>query len=113
VVNLDPFVPFEQQTKYFEDAKHAEYTGNSMGALIRALEQAGSIPSGIKAEDVIWASHVYKELKDYQTKTDALLKSAEGKQLSADKQALLDKARQHYGWYNFLDAYRLATAAVS
>ena len=50
---------------------------------------------------------------DYKTKTDALFKQAEGKQLAADKQALLDKAKQFYGWYDFLDAYRLATAALS
>jgi hypothetical protein len=113
VENLDPFTPFEEQTKYFEDTKHVEYYGNSMGALIKALEASGNIPAGIKAEDVIWAAPIYKELKDYKNKTDELFKTAEGKQLAADKQTLLDQARQHYGWYNFLDAYRLASAAMS
>ena len=84
-----------------------------MGALIRALEKSANIPAGLKAEDVIWAAPIYKALLDYKNKTDELFKTAEGKQLSADKQQLLQQARQHYGWYNFLDAYRFATAAAS
>jgi hypothetical protein len=113
VENLDPFVPFEQQTRYFEDKQGAEYYGNSMGALIKALESSGNIPSGIKPDDVIWAAPMYQEMVDYKTKTDALFKSAQGKQLTADKQQNLDKAHQYYDWYDFLDAYRLATVSVS
>jgi hypothetical protein len=29
------------------------------------------------------------------------------------KQQLLDRARQYYEWYDFLDSYRLATAALA
>jgi len=113
VENLDPFVPFEDQAKYFEDTKHAEYYGNSTAALIKALEASGNIPGGLTPEQVIWAAPIYRELKSYQAKTDQLFKAAEGKQLAADKQQLLEKARQHYSWYNFLDAYRFALVATS
>ena len=113
VENLDPFVSFEQQTKYFDDKKGAEYYANSMGALIKALETSGNIPTGIAPDDVMWAAPIYRELVDYKTKTDALFKTAQGKQLAADKQQTLDKAHQFYDWYDFLDAFRLATAAVS
>ena len=45
--------------------------------------------------------------------TDALLKGLEGKDLSPDKKALVGKAKQYYEWFDFLDAYRLATAAAA
>jgi hypothetical protein len=41
-----------------------------------------------------------------------LFAQAEGQQLDEAKQQLLDQARQFYEWYDFLDAYRLATAAL-
>jgi ABC-type nitrate/sulfonate/bicarbonate transport system substrate-binding protein len=112
VENLDPFVPFEEQTKYFVDKDGPEYYENSMGALIKALESSGTIPAGITPDDVVWAAPMYHEMLDYKNKTDALLERAKTAQLAGDKQQLLDQARQHYDWYNFLDAYRLATAAL-
>jgi hypothetical protein len=113
VENLDPFVPFEQQTKYFIDKNGPEYYGNSMGALIKALETSGTIPAGITPDQVVWAAPMYHELVDYQKKSDALFERAKTAQLSEPKQSLLAKARQYYGWYDFLDAYRLATAALA
>jgi hypothetical protein len=113
VENLDPFVTFEAQTKYFDDKKHPEYYANSMGALITSLEKSSTIRTGITPEELIWAAPMYHEMVDYKDKTDALFKAAEAKQLSGDKKALLDKARQFYGWYDYLDSFRLATAAVS
>jgi hypothetical protein len=113
VENLDPFVPFEQQTKYFVDKSSPEYYGNSMGALIKSLEGSGTIRAGITPDQVIWAAPMYHEMVDYQKKTEALFEQTEGKQLAEAKQQLLDRARQYYEWYNFLDAYRLATAALA
>jgi hypothetical protein len=113
VENLDPFVPFEEQTKYFIDKNSPEYYGNSMGALIKSLETSGTIPGGITPDQVIWAAPMYHELLDYQRKTEALFEQAKGKQLDAAKQPLLDQARQYYEWYDFLDSYRLATAALA
>ena len=113
VENLDPFVPFEQQTKYFDDKTNAEYYANSFGALIKSLETDGTIGTGITPDEVIWAGPMYHELVDYKNKTDALFQTAQSKTLSADNQTLLQKAHQYYDWYDFLDSYRLATAAVS
>jgi ABC-type nitrate/sulfonate/bicarbonate transport system substrate-binding protein len=113
VENLDPFVPFEEQTKYFVDKASPEYYGNSMGALIKALETSGTIPSGITPDDVVWAATMYHEMLDYKNKADVLFEQAKSAQVADDKQQLLDRARQHYDWYNFLDAYRLATAALA
>ncbi|MBV8718567.1 MAG: hypothetical protein JOZ65_26180 [Chloroflexi bacterium] len=113
VENLDPFVPFEQQTKYFVDKSSAEYYQNSFTALINSLAKDGTIGSGITADQVIWAAPMYQDLVQYKTKTDALFDQAQGKQLSDDKQALLDKAHQYYDWYDFLDSFRCAQAALT
>jgi hypothetical protein len=113
VENLDPFVPFEQQTKYFVDEKSAEYYGNSMGALIKALETSATIPTGITPDQVIWAAPMWHEMMGYKTKTDALFEQAKTADLSPEQQALLDDARRYYDWYDFLDAYRLASAALA
>jgi ABC-type nitrate/sulfonate/bicarbonate transport system substrate-binding protein len=113
VENLDPFVPFEQQTKYFVDEKSAEYYGNSMGALIKALETSATIPTGITPDQVIWAAPMWHEMMGYKTKTDALFEQAKTADLSPEQQALLEDARRYYDWYDFLDAYRLASAALA
>lgn len=113
VENLDPFVPFEDQTKYFEDKEHAEYYENSMGALIKSLEAAGAIPTGVTPVELIWAAPIYEELKSYKAKTEELFEQAESAGLDDDKQALIEEAKKHYDWFNFLDSYRLASAAMS
>lgn len=112
VNNLDPFVPFDQQTKYFVNKRGAEYYGNSVGALIRSLAQSGVIRSGISPDDVIWAAPIYQEFLAYKNKTLALFSAAQSKHLSGDKQKLLAQAHTYYGWFDFLDAYRFAKAAT-
>jgi sulfur relay (sulfurtransferase) DsrC/TusE family protein len=50
---------------------------------------------------------------DYRKKSDDLLAKLEGASLSADKQELVKKARELYDAFDFLDSYRLLTAAAS
>lgn len=113
VLNLDPFVTFDEQAKYFINKDGAEYYGNSMGALIKSLESTKSIPTGITADAVEWAAPMYLELLDYKNKTDALFEKANAAAPTGDKKALLDKAKQYYSWFDYLDAYRAASAAVA
>jgi hypothetical protein len=113
VKNLDPFVPFDQQTKYFYDKSGAEYYANSVGALIRSLQHAGVIRSGITADDVIWAAPIYREFVLYKNKTLALFRATQSKHLSGAKQTLLNQAHTYYDWFDFLDAYRFAKAATT
>lgn len=113
VDNLDPFVPFEEQTKYFVDKNSTEYYGNSMGALIEALEGSHTIPNGLQPDDIIWAAPMYHEMVDYQNKTDTLFKKADMANLNGEKLQMIDHAKQYYSWYDFIDAYRLATAALA
>jgi ABC-type nitrate/sulfonate/bicarbonate transport system substrate-binding protein len=112
VENLDPFVSFADQAKYFLTKDGPEYYGNSMGALIKSLEQTGTIQKGITGDEVVWAAPMYLEMLDYKNKTDDLFQKAKSAQLTSAKQQLLDKAHQYYGWYDFLDAYRSAASAI-
>jgi hypothetical protein len=112
VEQLSPLVPFDQQSKYFANPKSAEYYGNSMEALIQSLQNSNAIPRGITPNEIVWAAPMYKELLTYKSRTDALLAKAKGRNLSAAQRQLLNQARKYYGWYDFLDAYRLAAAAT-
>jgi hypothetical protein len=113
VLNLDPFVTFDEQKKYFVDKESPEYYGNSMGALIKSLEATKSIPPGITADEVDWAAPMYDELLGYKTKSDELFEKAKAAEPTGDKKALLDKAHEYYAWFDFLDSYRLASAAMA
>ena len=84
-----------------------------MGALIKALEESGTIPTGITPDEVLWAAPMWHEMVDYKQKTDALFEQAKTAELSTEQKTLLDDAQKYYDWFDFLDAYRLASAALS
>jgi len=75
--------------------------------------EKGVLPKGeYDADNVIWAGDVYHDLVALKQASDDLLKRIEGKSLSATNQAFLEKAKQFYAWYDYLDAYRLLRVAV-
>jgi hypothetical protein len=109
---LDPLSNFAAQASYCRNPSGALYYRNAYTSFLKTLEAQKVLPVGkFQADDVIWACKTYDALVGYQQKADALLKGLAGKKLSAAKQALVAKAKQYYGWYDFLDAYRLAKAA--
>ena len=85
VEQLDPFVPFDEQTKYFVNKEGAEYYGNSMGAFIKSLEASGTIPAGITPEEIVWAAPMYDEMAAYKKKSEALFETAPKSGLSAGR----------------------------
>jgi hypothetical protein len=115
VVNsLDPFAPFEYGKTFYEDSKSARHYQNLYTAIIDDYVAHNIIPKGaVSPDQFIWGAPIWKLAMDYKTKTDALMAGLQGKTLAADKQTQLDKAKQLYGWYDYLDAFRLATAAAS
>lgn len=113
VLNLDPFVTFDEQKRYFVNKDSPEYYGNSMGALIKSLESTKSIPTGITPDEVEWAAPMYLELLSYEKKTDDLFEKAKAAAPAGDKKALMDKAHEYYSWFDFLDSYRAASAAMT
>ena len=115
VVNsLDPFAPFDYGETFYNDAKSARYYRNLYTAIIADYVAHNIIPKDVVSPDqFIWGAAIWKQMNDYKSKTDALLASVNGKSLPADKQALVVKARQYYGWFDYLDAFRFASAAAS
>jgi hypothetical protein len=109
---LDPFSSFEYDKTYFVDDSSILHYKNAWPAIIADWTEKGLVPKGaVTADDVIWAAPIWHQMKDYQAKADALIKELEGKTLSADNQKLVDQAKHRFEIFDFLDAYRLASAA--
>jgi hypothetical protein len=109
---LDPLSPFKYDSTYFDDKNSVLYYGNAWTAIIRDYETHGIIPRNtVTADQVVWAAAIWHQMADYRSKADEMLKSLDGKTLSADREALRARAKQYYEWFDFLDAYRLALAA--
>ena len=111
---LDPLSPFDYNKTYFDDTSGVLYYKNAWAAIIKNYAEHGIIPEGAATPDqIIWAAAIWHQMVDYRTKAGDLIKGLEGKSLDAGKQDLLTKAKQYFGWYDFLDAYRLASAAAA
>ncbi len=109
---LDPLTSFDGDSVFYSDEKTVLFYKNAWTAIIDDYVAHGIIPKdAVTADDIIWGAAIWHQMKDYQAKTDVLLKSFEGRDLSADKKDLVAKAKQYYEWFDFLDAYRLAMAA--
>jgi hypothetical protein len=114
VDSLHPLAPFEYGETYFEDPENVLYYANAWGAIIKEFESKGIIPAnGLTPDDIIWAAAIWKQMEDYREKSEALIADLSSRELAADKRALLDQAKSYYDKFNYLDAFRLATAANS
>ena len=114
VAILHPYSSFEYNEKYYVDEASLLYYMNAWPAIIADWAEKGLLPKdAVTAEEFIWGAAIWNQMKDYQAKSAAMIADLEGMSLDAEKQALLDRAKQHFEWFNFLDAYRLATAASS
>ena len=114
VAILHPYSSFEYNEKYYVDEASLLYYMNAWPAIIADWAEKGLLPKdAVTAEEFIWGAAIWNQMKDYQAKSAATIADLEGMSLDAEKQALLDRAKQHFEWFNFLDAYRLATAASS
>jgi hypothetical protein len=114
VAILHPYSSFEDNEKYFVDENHILYWKNAWPAIIGDWTEKGLVPAdAVTTEEFVWAAPIWQQMKDYQSKSGDLISQLEGQSLDADKQELLAKAKQHFEGFNFLDAYRFATAAAS
>ena len=114
VAILHPYSSFEYNEKYYVDETSLLYYKNAWPAIIADWAEKGLLPEGaVTAEEFIWGAAIWHQMKDYQAKSAAMIADLEGRSLDAGKQALLDRAKQYFEWFNFLDAYRLAAAAAS
>jgi len=114
VAILHPYSSFEDNEKYFFDEDHILFWKNAWPAIIGDWADKGLVPAdAVTTEDFIWAAPIWQQMKDYQSKSEALIGELEGQSLDAEKQELLAQAKQHFERFNFLDAFRLATAAAA
>jgi ABC-type nitrate/sulfonate/bicarbonate transport system substrate-binding protein len=114
ILHLDPLISFQEQAPYFNDAKSALYYKNWYAATLNYDVKQGAVPKGTySADNLIWAGQVYKQLAKFKNMTDTLLTKGASMHLDSNQQVLMAKARQYYAWFDFLDSYRYAHAAVS
>ncbi len=110
---LDPMTSFENDKQYYKDDKSVLYYKNAWSAIIADYASHGIMPKdAVTPDEIIWGAAIWHQMQDYKAKTDAIMSGLAGKTLPADKADLLAKAKQFYDWYDFLDAYRLASAAA-
>ncbi len=109
---LDPLLPFDYGVNFYDNAKSVVYYKNAWPAIIREFVKGGVLPQdAVTGEEIVWAAPIWRQMNDYRMKAGNIIKSLDTKELAGDKKALLDRAKQQFDWYNFLDAYRLASAA--
>ena len=114
VAILHPYSSFEDNEKYFVDEDHILFWKNAWPAIIGDWTDKGLVPAdAVTTEEFVWAAPIWQQMKEYRSKSGDLISQLENQSLDAEKQELLAKAKQHYEWFNFLDAYRFATAAAT
>jgi hypothetical protein len=114
VATLHPYKSFKEDAEYYEDAKSTVYYKNVYGAIIKDFEQHKVLPVGaVTAETFVWNAPIWEQMKAYKAKTEQILDGLKPDQLSAEKKELVAKSRQYYAWYDYLDSFRLATAAAA
>jgi ABC-type nitrate/sulfonate/bicarbonate transport system substrate-binding protein len=113
--DVDPLFPWDDQGKELWDDPSAPYhVRSSLETQIASLIENKTLPD--KKYDIgrfLVAERLYKRMKSLQTEADGLLDEAEGADLSGDKAALVERARDFYEWHDYLDAVRFLKAALA
>ncbi len=108
---LSPLSNFEFQKNYCEKTDSALYYKTAFNAQVKFNTDKGILSgSSYDPENLIWACDVYEALAALKKGSDQSLAKLAGKKLPPDAQTLLDKAKQYYGWYDYLNSYRLLKA---
>lgn len=110
---LDPLSPFDYGKNYYDDSTNVLYYRNVYNAWIDNFEKHGILPRSVVTPDqFVWGAAIWHQMVDYRNKSDTMIKELDKRHLTGDKLILLVKAKQYYGWYDYLDAYRMALAAL-
>jgi hypothetical protein len=110
---IDPFFPYEEQGKQLWDDGAPYHVKTATEVQVQDLITRGTLPDqDYDLDEWIVAEDLYLELKALQLKADELFTQAESTELTPDRQALVDRARELYDWFDFLDAVRYLEAAL-
>jgi len=112
VKTFHPYIPYEENTRFYTDEKSPLYYKPIYEAIIKGFAEHGIVPSDVTPEDFVWGGTLWNQMEDYRKKTDKILSSVDENSLSDENKALVEKSRQFYGWHDYLDAYRFALAAT-
>jgi ABC-type nitrate/sulfonate/bicarbonate transport system substrate-binding protein len=104
----NPLTDFEFGKTYCQDTSATLHYKKAYTGIITAYVNQGAVDEGaVTPDDVIWFCGIWEKLNEYKTQTQELLTAGSG-----DK-AQLDRAQELFDQFNYLDAYRVATAASS
>lgn len=104
----NPLTDFEFGETYCQDDSKLLHFTKAYTGIIEAYAKQGAIKSGsVKPEDVIWVCGAWNQLNEFKTKTEEILEAGDG------DEALLKQAEELAEQRNYLDAFRLATAATA
>lgn len=108
----NPLTDFEFGTTYCQDRSKLLHFEKAYTGIIKAYEKQGAVePGSVKPADVIWVCGVWNQLEDFRKKTEELLAGAED--LTGEQAELAKQAETLADQRNYLDAFRMATAAVA
>jgi hypothetical protein len=114
VAILHPFTTFDDNKQYFDDKASTTYYANVWNAVIKNFEEHSILPTGkVTSDDVVWGGPIWRQMVEYPTKSDDLMKNCREQTLTHETQQLVKKAKSFYANFDFLDAYGLALAASS
>jgi hypothetical protein len=114
--SIDPLFSWENQGSTFWNPKSPYYAPASFKGQINALVANGTMPKGdysTKLAQFLAAKSIYYEMKADEASAKSLIAKASAKSLTGTAAADLAKAKQYFGWYDFLDAKQFAQAALA
>lgn len=106
-----PYIPYEENGQFYNDQDSLLYYKPLYEQIIGGFVENGVVPDDVSADEFVWGHDIWMQLEEYRMQTDELLAALDGTDLSAEQGSLVDEAKKHYGWHNYLDAYRFARAA--
>jgi len=105
-----PYIPYGENTQFYTDEQSLLNYKPLYEQIIGAFAENGVVPEDVTPDEFVWGGKLWQQLEDYRAKTDEIFAGLDEATLSEENKQLLAKAREFYGWHDYLDAYRLALA---
>jgi ABC-type nitrate/sulfonate/bicarbonate transport system substrate-binding protein len=109
---LDPFYTFEDQRAWFHETNSPFFYLHINGAGLQSFVQKwvfrGKTP---EIEEFVFADDIYREMEQLKKSAEGKIAALSGEaKLSREDKVRLDKAKQYFATYNYLDADRLLSS---